>query len=75
MVHGFIKLWLQGKVTDDGGCSKFIGPDHKSNNNNDKPLKSGLSGKAGFKVIQKFFNIFKHDVWSYTGKCGKLNVR
>lgn len=51
MVHGNIKPWVQVKVTYNGGGPKFIRTDHKSDNNYDKPLECGVSGKAGLKVV------------------------
>ena len=54
--HGKVTIWGEGQVTDDGGNAKFIGPEHKSYNNRDKPAEGCLPGKTGFELAQNFIN-------------------
>ena len=54
--HGKVTIRGEGQVTDDGGNAKFIGPEHKSYNNRDKPAEGCLPGKTGFELAQNFIN-------------------
>ena len=56
MDHGFITIWAESKVTDNGGYSKLIGTEHKPYGNGHKPAERGFTGETGFKVAQNIFN-------------------
>ena len=49
MEHGQITVRFEGKVTDDGSDSEFIGTEHQPDGKNHKPAKSRFSGETGFK--------------------------
>ena len=42
MDHGKVAIRGEGQVTDDGGDAKFVGAEHKSYCNRDKPAEGGL---------------------------------
>ena len=52
MQHGIITAWIECKVTDNRSEAKFIGTEHKTNRNGNKPAESSFPGETGFEVAQ-----------------------
>ena len=50
MQHGIIRTRAEGKVTDNRSKSKFIGTEHKTDRNGNKPAESSFPGETGFKA-------------------------
>jgi hypothetical protein len=48
--HGKIAVWRESQVPDDGGNPKFIGTEHKSYGNGNKPTEGSLARETGFKL-------------------------
>jgi hypothetical protein len=59
MDQGFIMPGRKGQISDDRREAQVVGAQHAAGHDDNKPLKSGLTGKAGTEGKQNRLNEFQ----------------
>lgn len=58
MDQGFVATGIQRKILDDRGDAQTVGTDHEAQDDDHKPMKSSLSGKAVTEIEQEGIDCF-----------------